>query len=392
MARVALPARALPGLPRAWLLFDLVAVAVLAVAGARWALRAERGLLDFGSFWASGDAANHGLDPYAVYERTFRLGPDAVPAPNLNPPVSVYPFQLLARLEPALARDLWVAAGLAAFVLAVALLLRAYPREQTSAALWALGLAGLWHTLELGQVYLFLALAATVAWLLLRDRDDWRAGLALGLVAAVKPQFALWPLLLLLRRDWRAGGTGLLVAAALWAVPLALEGPGVYRSWLAATPGLLPANTWPGNSSFLALCGRLEVDEAALAMTGVAIAAAAAVTWRRRPARPCVSILALVLALLAGPITWPGYTLLLLPALFAHGWRRSLPAVLLLAVPYPLVLELDPRGGAVAVLAGSVYALGVLLFGGLALHPAIAARAAAVPRGRPGPARSQANA
>jgi|GEM_PF-2326455 hypothetical protein len=55
-------------------------------------------LHDFGSFVASGRAARSGSNPYGVHELTYRT-PDG-PAVNLNPPISVLLFQVLAPLDP----------------------------------------------------------------------------------------------------------------------------------------------------------------------------------------------------------------------------------------------------------------------------------------------------
>lgn len=383
MAKAAPGYRRLPHVPleRAVQLLEAGAIAFIVLRGLQWSLREGKGLLDWGSFIASGRAARDGLDPYGVYDLTFRVGPRAIPAPNLNPPVSIYPFEWVAPFDPRLTYHLWYVATLAMMGLAFLLLWRAYPRERTVTAFWAFALAGLWHTLELGQVYGPLVLAATVAWLRLRTRDDWLAGIALGFMAALKPQFLAWPALLLLARNWRAGGAAALTFALLWSVPLALEGGAIYRQWLAVTPPVGEANTLAGNSSLLAVGGRLGFAELALALAVLAGLALALLAALRRPGRLELSAAALVFALLAGPITWPGYTLVLVPVLFWAGWRTVLPAVVLLAFPYEAVILLETSGAAsVRFVAGSVYFFGILLLLAILLAAARDWRLAGLPR------------
>lgn len=343
----------------------VLALALLAAHEARWATRADKGLLDWGSFVASGRAANRGDDPFGVYDLTFRVGPTEAPAPNLNPPISVYPFRVVAPFDPARSMSMVEAGSVALFAACVLALRRAYPHAGWPAVAWAFAFAGLWHTVELGQIYVPLMAAATIAWLLLRRGDSAWAGVAMGLVAAFKPQFILWPVFLALAGRPRAGGSGIATAAALSALPFVLGGPELYREWLAATPPLLPPMTFPGNSSLLAVTGRFDAGLAGLALTAVVIGAAGAWAWRTRPAPERVGLVAIGVALLAGPITWPGYTLLLVPALFAFGPRRAWPGLMLLVVPYQFVVT---YADGLPVL-GSIYTAGIVLFVAGALAP-----------------------
>ncbi|MCK9517826.1 MAG: DUF2029 domain-containing protein [Dehalococcoidia bacterium] len=364
-----------PAVARPWLSPALVlalavttALSVLIVLNAAWAFRDDRGLLDWGSFWASGAAANRGDDPYGVYPETFSIAGD--PAPNLNPPISVYPFQVAAKFDAAASRNAWDILTLAGFAACVAALRRAYPERDAVTVVAAFALAGLWHTLELGQIYLPLVAGVTIAWLLLREGDRWQAGLALGFVAAVKPQFAIIPGLLLLAGYWRSGGAGLATATAVSAVPLLFEGPGIYRSWLDATPPALEPNTLAGNSSLLAVAGRLDADWLGIVATAGLLVVVAGFVLVRRPPRLFVLALAIVVALLAGPITWPGYTMLLLPLLFVAPWERIAPGLVFLLVPYELVVQLVDRGEVLAIAAGSVYAVGIVLLAALVFRAA----------------------
>lgn len=343
--------------------FVTAAMGVLIVASGAWAFRENRGLLDWGSFWASGDAANHGLDPFGVYPDTFSIAGE--PAPNLNPPISVYPFQFAAKFDPFASRDAFVVMSLLVYAGCVAALWRAYPERDAVTAFAAFTFGGLWHTLELGQIYVPLVVAMTAGWLLLRRGQAWQAGVALGCVAAIKPQFAIILALLLLAGHWRVAVSGFGAAAVLSAIPLILEGPGIYRGWFDATPPATEANTLAGNSSLIAVTGRADAPWLGIALTAAMLAAAALVTWRRKPAALPVVAIGLIAALLTGPITWPGYTLLLLPLLFAVPWQQVLPALAFLFVPYWVVIDAADESQALSLLVGSIYAWGILAFAAL---------------------------
>src|SRR5690606_33692620 len=148
----------------------------------------------------------------------------------------LYPFSLLPDLDPEDAKAVLNATSALVFAACAVALLRTYPQHRTApGVLWVLGFGGFWYTLWLGQVYVFLFAAAVGAWLLLqRGERPVAAGGLIGVLGAVKRHFARWALFLLLAGQRRAGLAALGVAAAISAVPLVLEGPDVYRQWLAA--------------------------------------------------------------------------------------------------------------------------------------------------------------
>ncbi len=346
-----------------WLALIVGGLVLSAAISIAWSVR-EPDPHDFGSFMASGRAAAEGLDPYGVYPGTFhlsfpRLGLE-LDAPNLNPPIMLLVFQPLSRFNPVtMAR---VAYGVSlAFYLAALALLTAAQRERVSwlRVLWALSLAGLWHMLEAGQVYAPLVLAAAGAWLLLERGKAAAAGVLIGLVVAVKPNFAVWPVLLLLSGQMAAAGAALAVAAAVSLAPVFVYGPGVYAQWLAASRSfagiLLP------NGSLPSLGARFGLEGLGIAAAALLLAAMALWAWRRRPDALTASGLALVGALLASPLTWPGYTLFLLPALLGRRWRLPLRiAAGLLVVPVVLFFMLGQSYWRF-VLVGSVPCWALLL-------------------------------
>ncbi|MGQ9681075.1 MAG: glycosyltransferase family 87 protein [Anaerolineae bacterium] len=343
----------------------LAALAFLAVFCAFWYWPKGPGLLDFGSFVASGRAASEGKDPFAVYPLTFRVAFPGVglvvDSPNLNPPISVPFFQVLALLEPYDAHRCWYVASLLVYLVVLGLLIRTYSKQTSALRLaWALSLASLWNTLGLGQIYVPLLLVATLAWLRLGNGQRIIPGLLIGAVVAFKPHFAVWPLLLALAGHWVSGLAALASAAVLSLLPVVLYGPHIYSQWAAAIlayGGLLI----PVNCSLTGLAARLGSPQAGIALSALLTVGLAAWVWGRRPDPLCVSGLALAASLLIFPIVWPGYALLLVPVLLSRPWIHTvrLGAVLLTFPEFLVPLFERPQWP--VVLAGWVYGWAALL-------------------------------
>jgi hypothetical protein len=296
---------------------------------------------DYGSFFASGRAANRGANPFGVYPGTysFELQGRRVFAPNLNPPILVYPLSWLARLP---SRDVLTAWSVVSLLLAGACMVALYARGPKGAAgvrlaVWGCSLAALWQSVHFGQIYPLLLALTVVTWIMLLDGDSWMAGLPLGLLVAIKPNFVLWPLLLLFWPSRRAGASAVAVAALLSAIPLLISGAIVYREWLQSVRGhtnLIPSL---GNSSLYAVAVRLQVPWIGLVASALIVAVTLAAVTYLRPSVQLVSTLGILVALLIGPISWLGYTLLLLPALWTRWSPEVCVAASLLVVPFWLL-------------------------------------------------------
>lgn len=291
-------------------------------------------LQDFGAFVGSGQAANRGLDPYGIY---YSLPDDpsiGSNTPNLNPPLSVVAFQALALLDPLAARDGWLIACVALYGLTLYLLHREYSPGLLKMA-WAVALLGFWYTIQQAQVYTLLALVGAGAWLLLRRGRYLQAGLLIGLLLAIKPNFAVWPALLMLGGHWTVALIACVAATLLSALPLAAYGPGIYAQWLSAvaTSGGGGA-ALPHNGSLFGLAHQLGHPELGLPLAATLLVGLALWVLLRRPDALAVSRLAAIVAFLAGPVSWPGYTLLLLPVFMERRWTWPLvAAAVVLALP-----------------------------------------------------------
>jgi alpha-1,2-mannosyltransferase/arabinofuranan 3-O-arabinosyltransferase len=192
----------------------------------------------------------------------------------------------------------------------------------------------LWSTLDLGQIYVPL-LALAVFGFVYVDRRPLIAGVCIGLLMAVKPQFAIWVVMLLAARHWSPALTAALSAAIASALPLAFGHADWYASWIE-TSASLQMLVYSDNLSLPSVLSRAHLSTAvALTATATWLVVLGIMVWVRRwPARRASSV-ALVASVLAGPISWVGYSLLLAPIFVSRGMHsdRMILAGMLLSVP-----------------------------------------------------------
>ncbi|HZH28443.1 MAG TPA: glycosyltransferase family 87 protein [Azospirillaceae bacterium] len=322
-------------------------------------------LMDFGSFVASGRAAAEGQNPYGVYPLTFHVVLPNFESwnPNLNPPISVPVFAWIGQFDPHEGfRSMW-AFSFVGYAVAVALLARRYtPDRWVLPVAWAFALAGFWDTLVLGQIYVPLVLATVCAWLAL-DRDrPVAAGVLIGIVVAVKPNFLVWPGLLFLAGHRIPALVSVATAAVLSAIPVAIYGPGIYGQWIELLASDRERAVFLTNASLSALALRAGSGTAGLALSVLVLGGMALWSWRARPAAMAASVYGLIGALLASPIAWVQYTMFLLPVFFARPltWPMLVSAGLLV-VPVPTILGYLDAPLWMRLTVGSCYGWAVVL-------------------------------
>ncbi|MDX5894975.1 glycosyltransferase family 87 protein [Rubrobacter radiotolerans] len=292
---------------------------------------------DFDTFWRSADAYRYGRD---LYDTGARLD-------NLNPPLWTVIISPLAFLDTLVAYRVFVQVTVAIVVGYLVWMVRyleipgGWASLSTAAALLSAPILG---TLALGQIYAFLALGLVAAWILERRRMSVASGLVLGFTIAIKPSLlplVLWPLV---RGRWRhflatlAGGAGATLFAAV------VAGFGTTLAWLRLLTDS-PLNTYWDNASLPAATARLFTENqfatnlAELPWTvnvayGLGLAAIALTAWLARRDESGVGFWALVAAsLLAAPIAWHNYLMLLVPGvLVLISCRRYALAFFLLAL------------------------------------------------------------
>jgi alpha-1,2-mannosyltransferase len=198
-------------------------------------------------------------------------------------------------------------------------------------------------TLRLGQVDILIALLLSLAVLAERRRLGWLAGAAVGLAAAFKLAPALLVLYFVWRRDWRAVGG--MAVAGLVAVAISLAFVGTYVWSFSLTerlPDLLAGTGLWNNLSLPGLVNRYALGPSqglsywgtlpSIPLAGslgyfasAAVLLVTATSLRRRPP-PALSFgLATAALLLISGVTWPHYTLWLLPVVAWLAAGRSWP-------------------------------------------------------------------
>jgi alpha-1,2-mannosyltransferase len=291
---------------------------------------------DFLSFWHSAHAFWKGEDIYDT----------PAEAENRNPPLWTVLISPLGLLKPLVAYRIFFLISMimtVGYLTWTAVEVRLSPRLAVPGILLLLFSSPLLKTLALGQMYPLLALGLVVAWV--SDRRDRLlvCGIALGLVVALKPSLApiiLWPLV---RRRWRTLAAALGSGAVATAVGAIVVGPGATIDWLRLLSDNAVNAFWD-NATLSSAAARLFTENefgqqiATLPWmvpfayaVGIAIILFTAASVRRGPD---FALWALVAAsLLASPIAWHNYLVLLGPGillLLAEGWAA--PGFLLLAL------------------------------------------------------------
>ena len=288
-------------------------------------------LLDYGSLYASASLANLHTNPYLDHPLVSHIrdidrhGPatplqgTSVKAINLNPPVVLYPFRLLARLTPDTSYAVWTSISAGLFLASIFLVLTMYPAKRLRIRiLWILAMGAVWYSFQFGQIYMILLFFASLAWWALRKQNWLVAGISIGVICAIKPNFLVWPGLLIAGKSKKIGFTAFATTGLLSAVPLLLQGPVIYREWLAAVRGF-NGYELPGNASLLAIFSRAGIPQLGFAITILMLAAVTLWICFTKPETMYNSEIGIFASLLAGPISWLGYTILLIPVVYGKS-------------------------------------------------------------------------
>lgn len=331
-------------------------------------------LNDFGSFIASGQLANENKNPYSidsplVYSLKFGENGPAGYAPNLNPPISVVLFQGLAKIDPTMAIMLWRIVSVILYFALLAILHKAYPINGFngfSRLIFALCLAGFWHTLQLGQLYVFLLVLCTITWLFLKKKSFIAGGIFLGLLIAIKPNFLIWAVLLFAARNWRAILSAALSAVLMSVIPLLTHGITIYKQWIEAV-NLYSENLllFPGNNSFQGLTARFGFPETGEILSILLLIFVLFVVVKYKPGIENINGLGILTSLLISPIAWTGYTLLALPVFFEKvNWKWEFKTgAAIYSTPFIIPLHLFTQSFTFFVIFGWFYGWGsIVLF------------------------------
>jgi hypothetical protein len=346
------------------------------------------GLGDLGSFIESGKAGAAGLDPYGVYPLTLRvlIHGAQYQNQNLNPPISVLLFKLFTFARPHMVARQWYLIQGIFYLFFCLWLSRHFPQTpRRSALIWMLALTAFWDTMFLGQIYIPLFALGGIAWVMLKERKPWIAGLCIGTLVALKPQFILWPVFLLLGRFFLPALVSLATAGILSVIPLFVYGKTIYVQWLRALEGVAPRIPIQTNASLPGLFSRVQMYYLGLGV-GVALCVltVAWILWRR-PTVLKVTTFALLVTLLVSPLAWVHYSLVLIPV-YLSRWKDvafRLPAYFLV-IPARLIVHAASPSGWHLFTIGSAYTWALVITLGLVIAEEIKeSRASATSAGAP---------
>jgi hypothetical protein len=338
----------------------------------------------FGSFWISGWAASHHLNPYGFYSLTWHVYPykggPLVYDVNLSPPCMLPVFQLLARFPLRSCIIPWTFLSALLFVTGTTLLFIARRGEmQARQILWLLLSTLVIDTLWFGQDYALLFLLACFIWLLTCSERMTAAGVCIGILLAIKPNLVLWPALLFFAGYKKPAIVAGMTAAALTLLAALIYGPGIYRQWLNAH-SLVPHHIFTTDISFVGIFTRLGHPA-----VGVGVVAAGSLilllfVHRVRPLMVDVCGLALCAGILCAPLAWHLYVLFAAPFFAARRWARvDTLAAILMALP-PLLEGLVLGHSRIGELAVAMpHLMGVLIMTASFLKPSLSFRRIAYP-------------
>ncbi|ONI70257.1 hypothetical protein ALI144C_47145 [Actinosynnema sp. ALI-1.44] len=253
---------------------------------------------------------------------------------NLNPPfwsVLMAPF---APLDLLTAYRLF--GVITVFLVLAGLLLVAWDLRAPYWTWWVVSAAvlassPLLGTFALGQVYGVLAIGLALAWFLQRRGRPILAGIAFGLVIAIKPTLAPILLLPVVQRQWKTLQAAVAAGVVATLVGVLVAGPEeTLRWWEVLRAEHL--STFLDNASLPSLVSRLGGP----AWVGFVLGAAVlAFTLRRMRHDPDMGLWAVTAAtLLFSPVAWHNYLVLCFPGVFVVLLRRRFAtATLLLTMP-----------------------------------------------------------
>jgi alpha-1,2-mannosyltransferase/arabinofuranan 3-O-arabinosyltransferase len=293
---------------------------------------------DFETFWSSAYAL---LSGESVYDTGARLA-------NLNPPLWVLLTAPLALLEPLDAYRLFTLLMLAVFVGTLSWMAGESRLGSGAAVVISVALvlsSPLMSTLGLGQMYPVLAFGLVGAWAADRRGMDGISGVFLGLVAAFKPTLALvllWPLF---RRRWGTLGAAVLSGAGATLLGFVAAGPRVTFEYARTLLGESVNGYWD-NASLHSTAIRFftENDYAenlvqlpwmVVVAQVLALGLAVLTAYLVRGGTEWGLWAVVAASLLASPVAWNNYLVLLAPAvvlLFAR--RRYAIGVLLIGLQF----------------------------------------------------------
>lgn len=283
----------------------------------KWAFK-DTGYNDFGSFYSSAKAFIDGENPYSSdYEYIFspELNGRNVPSPNLNPPISLFFISVFTLFDIQTSFQLWKLFSLILYVISIILIITNIPfpcEKRVLKIFWALAMAGFWQTIQFGQIYIPLFFLLVCAYVFIASDHLSIAGILLGVICAIKPNFLILLIVILITGNKKIFLSALATFLGLSVLPLFFRNIELYKEWYEASknyPGIL----FSSNNSFIGLFSRLELVSVGFFIS-IMVALFVFFVIIVKPTSIYQSLyLGILLSLLCSPITWAGYIILIIP-------------------------------------------------------------------------------
>lgn len=333
------------------------------INGVFWAIPSDR-LLDFGSFWASGEAAHFGLNPYDVYKNTFIIHTPTFNLINfnLNPPASLLVFTPLSFLEPNVGFNLVLISSLMAYCVLIIYLHNRYQKNSGYwLAVWAFSLPAFWDTLHLGQIYVWLAVCSVAGWVFIEQQRNLVAAIFIGILIAFKPNFLVWPSLLFISGHYRLAINIILIAGGLQLISGAIFGWHIFEQWWQVIANDAGRQSFPTNLAILGLVSKFNLPGIFLSSPLVFLMILACITWYRKPSLNDVGKIGLLASILASPIGWIHYILMILPIFFTLKKNKLTEiSMCLFLIPATSIIGFNEADLLTKVTIGSAYSWGAI--------------------------------
>lgn len=318
----------------------------------------------FGSFWASGDAWRNGLNPFAEQPLTWRVaipGPDVIDV-NLNPPVLLPMMALFSLADMKPMAVVWLLVSLALALVSLVIASRSSDGNKLKLA-WALSCSALVDTLMLGQIYALLLLLGTGVHMGVRSGRLVLSSACLGLIIAFKPNFALALVILCLAGHWRlAIGSGA-IAGLVSSLSVAAFGHELLLQWITAIRAD-DHHMFPTTVSLFSYFARLQLFSLGVASAGLIVLISAVWAYSTKPDLRTALIVALLASMLASPLCWMHYTLVIVPFLMTSRWNKvTASGAMLIWLPQFVPMISIREGYILQATFGGIYTAALLLIG-----------------------------
>lgn len=304
----------------------------------------------FGSFWEAGKHLDYAIHPYVWVTR------QGFAELNMNPPALLPLFQLFALFDPQIGQSVWLLVSAAIYLLTVISLKDHVTRAQL---FWLLTVPMVYTGIGLGQIYVLMIALGVAVWWCLRDNREIAAAVLIGVLVAMKPNFAVWGLLAFAAGHFRAAVVAGLVAFILSALPAALYGPDIFSQWLAAASGD-NHGAFPHDVSLWGYFSRLGIPGAQAAIAATLIAS---IAWavKFRPSLHDLTPVAILVGMLCSPLAWLDYLMIAAAFIVESKWRLPMTLAAFLLYLMPFTGKAVQGSPLVVALASSLYIIPVLI-------------------------------